>query len=326
MRAKIGFPATLTYYSYFPFWKAFFEELGMQVVTSNPTSKSTLDAGVRETVTDACVPIKLFHGHVMSLRDRVDFLFIPRMVSVGDKSTFCPKFLGLPEMIRYTLDRLPPLIDIRVDLMKGRGELFRVCQAIGKTLNTGWSTATRAYHKAIRQHRLYQKLLLDRYLPYQAMARLFGEDEPAPASSHHDLNLAVLGYPYQVHDNYINVNLLGILDKLGANVWTTEMVPPKLLRRHIKCLPKRLFWHYSNQVVWAAHHYLEQDFVDGIIHVTAFGCGPDAMVDKIMELDSRQRGRVPFMSLTIDEHTGQAGMLTRLEAFVDMIRLRRDTA
>jgi predicted nucleotide-binding protein (sugar kinase/HSP70/actin superfamily) len=48
------------------------------------------------------------------------------------------------------------------------------------------------------------------------------------------------------------------------------------------------------------------------------------MVDKLIELEAKARGHVPFISISVDEHTGEAGVQTRLEAFVDMIKLRRE--
>lgn len=320
--AVVGYPATLSYFSYYPFWRAFLEELKHDLLLSPPSSRRILDLGVLETVSDACVPIKLAHGHALALASRVDFLLVPRFVSVRRKATFCPKFLGLPDMLRATLDGLPPLLDNRIDLAKGRGELRRVCGKIGARLGAGYFAVGRAYRKARRCQREYQKLLLDHWFPLEAFGRIF-EGKGQEPRREGSLNLAVLGYPYQVHDPYISVNLLSNLERMGVNVWTAEMVPEKVLLKYAGRLPKELFWQYSRQVVWATYYYQEQNFIDGIIHVTAFGCGPDAMVDKIMELETRARGKVPFMSLAIDEQTGEAATLTRLEAFVDMIRLRR---
>ena len=84
-----------------------------------------------------------------------------------------------------------------------------------------------------------------------------------------------------------------------------------------------LVWHYSNQVIRATYHFFEEKMIDGLIHVTAFGCGPDAMVDKLLELDCRKQNRLPYLSLCLDEHTGVAGVMTRLEAFVDMLVRRK---
>lgn len=324
---RIGFPATLIYYTFYPFWKTFFHELGAEVITSPITTKKILDNGVKETVTDACVPIKLFHGHVMALGESVDFMFIPRMVSVDKWATFCPKFLGLPDMIRYSLSNLPKIIDQRIDLKKGKLELWKACRSIGSTLGRDSIQVVRAYSKALLQHKKYLNLLVARYTPFEAMKMLEGCGDTAKllaGSDKSDLDVAVLGYPYQVYDPYISVNLLQHLAAMGVNIHTMEMVPIHVQRSFRRILPKDLFWYYSNSVIWSTYYYLQKKPVDGIIHVTAFGCGPDAMVDKLMELESKRLGNIPFMSITIDEHTGEAGLLTRLEAFVDMLRLRRD--
>lgn len=62
--------------------------------------------------------------------------------------------------------------------------------------------------------------------------------------------------------------------------------------------------------------------VDGLIHITAFGCGPDSVVGKEIEHDFADSG-VPFMTLRIDEHTGESHLQTRIEAFTDMIKRKK---
>ena len=83
-----------------------------------------------------------------------------------------------------------------------------------------------------------------------------------------------------------------------------------------------MFWTFSNNVIRAAYHFFERQDVDGVIHITAFGCGPDFIVDKLMEIDAKNY-KMPFLTITLDEHTGQEGLNTRLEAFVDMLKINR---
>ena len=64
--------------------------------------------------------------------------------------------------------------------------------------------------------------------------------------------------------------------------------------------------------------FLKDDSIDGIIHITAFGCGPDSLIGKIMELESVDYKK-PFMTIRVDEHTGENHLQTRVEAFIDMI-------
>ena len=92
---RIGIPSALMHPYYITFWKTFFEELGQTVIETPPTNKAILDKGVRHSTPDICVPMKIYVGHVAELLDQqVDFIYIPRFVSIRKGDTFCPKFLG----------------------------------------------------------------------------------------------------------------------------------------------------------------------------------------------------------------------------------------
>lgn len=298
----------------------------MEVILSRPTNREILEWGIRETVTDACIPIKIFHGHVVDLQDRVDYLFIPRMVSVDGRATFCPKFLGLPDMVRFSGERLPPLIDCRMQATRYRRGVLAFLREVARRL--GGRCARRwmgAALRACRRQRHYQQLLLKGWFPPQALRKLDGDGAALAVPPSGDrLQVALLGYPYVLYDPFISANLCRRLEGMGVDPLTPEHIPPRVMGRQSRVLPQNFFWHYSNRAAWSSLHYLERPGrVDGVIHVTAFGCGPDAMVDKFIELESKKR-KVPFLTLTIDEHTGEGGVQTRLEAFVDMLRARNE--
>lgn len=320
---RVGIPKTLAFFTFFPLWKPFFEELGAEVVVSPDSNKALLDAGVKETVNDACVPIKLYHGHVAALKDRADVLFVPRLVSLDGKATLCPKFLGLPDMVRYSLEGLPELIDQRLDLKKGRLELYRFLFRVAGRFTRDKTRIARAICRAWYNFNGYRKLLLHGFTPNQAFKILENGAAAGNSEAGGPIKIAVLGYPYALYDNYISVGLLDKLRDYGIHVITPEMIPFSTLRRAGKELPKNLFWYYSNRVVWAALYFLKQHDIDGIIHVTAFGCGPDAMANKLISLEAKEKGNIPFMSVMIDEHSGEAGVGTRVEAFVDLIKRKK---
>ncbi len=329
---SVGIPRALSFYSYYPLWKTYFESMGINVVLSRPTNREILEWGIRETVTDACIPIKIFHGHVIDLKDRVDYLFIPRMVTVDGQATFCPKFLGLPDMVRFSGEKLPPVIDSPVQANRFSRGIFAFFRDVARQLRLvrGYRWAA-AVVQACRKQRLYQQLLLKGQLPLQAMRCLeqkaqadCGKRAAAVSRSGGSLKVALLGYPYVLYDPFISANLYQRLSNMDVEPLTPEQVSPREMHRQSKVLPQNFFWHYSNRASWSSLHYLEHaGRVDGVIHVTAFGCGPDAMVDKFVELESKKK-RVPFLTLTIDEHTGEGGIQTRLEAFVDMLRAKKE--
>ena len=115
---KVGIPRGLFYYKYFPLWKTFLEELGAEIVVSDYTSKKILDVGVKTCVDEICLPMKIYHGHIASLKDKVDYLFIPRFTSISRNEYVCPKFGGLPDMVRHSFKNLPVIIDTEVNLRK----------------------------------------------------------------------------------------------------------------------------------------------------------------------------------------------------------------
>lgn len=320
---RVGIPRTLSFFTFYPLWKSFFESLGLDVVASPQTNKDLMDAGVRETVNDACVPIKLFHGHVEAIKDKVDVLFIPRLVSLDGKATLCPKFLGLPDMVRYSVKGLPEIIDLRLDMKKGKLEIYRFLYRVGSRFTQNRLKIAAAIWRARNSFNRYRQLLLEGLTPPEAFDYMYDGRAPKSANGHANIKLAVLGYPYTLYDDYVSVGLLNKLRDMEVDVVTPEMVPPGDLKKMSKKMPKNLFWYYSNRVVWSCLHYLQDKTIDGIVHVTAFGCGPDAMANKLVELETKEQGRIPFLTMTIDEHTGEAGVSTRLEAFVDLLKRKK---
>ena len=79
---KIGYPRGLLYYDYYPFWESFFNNLDIEVISSKKTNKEILNCGIENCVDEACLPVKIFHGHVSSLRDSVDYMFIPKYLHI----------------------------------------------------------------------------------------------------------------------------------------------------------------------------------------------------------------------------------------------------
>ena len=65
-------------------------------------------------------------------------------------------------------------------------------------------------------------------------------------------------------------------------------------------------------------HYIKEDF-DGVIHLLPAFCMPETSVRPILEKIHQESG-IPFLSLSLDEQVAEAGIDTRLEAFVDVVR------
>lgn len=324
----VGIPRSLAYFFFLPLWKTFITELGHEVIESPPTSRAILDRGVKEAVNDACIPIKLYHGHAAHLAGNCDFLFCPRLVSVrkhGDfgSETFCPKFLGLPDMVRLALKDLPPLIDTRIDLKQPGGGSQEAAGEIGLRLGNSPAQVKRALRLGMAAQGYFHRLCQQGILADDALQAVFNGEKICPPQSHNqDITIAVVGYPYAIYDPYINAGLLKILQQQGVRIVTQDMLSDRELNRQDSKLPKTLFWYFSNRAVYGGLHFMSDRQVDGIIHVTAFACGPDSMVDRLLEIEAK-RHATPYLPIVVDEHTGEAGVRTRVEAFLDMLRYKR---
>ena len=310
---KIGIPRALAYYAYYPFLKTFFEKLGLEVVVSDETTKEIMDMGIEDTITDACVPIKLFHGHVRNIMDRVDYVLVPRLVSINREATFCPKFLGLPDMLSCSIPQLKKMLEVRIDLKKSRFELFMICMRLARVFKKGIFTAYNAYIKALSSFKNYTHQFLQGGIPPLGIVA---------QKKINSIRLAVVGYPYMLYDPYLSLDIIKKLMSMGVYVITPEMLRERDKQKQAGKVKKTLFWTFSNEVIRSAYYFFENRNVDGIIHVTAFGCGPDFIVDKLMEIDAK-RHKMPYLTITLDEHTGQEGLNTRLEAFVDMLKIKK---
>ncbi len=325
MPVRIGIPRALLYYYYYPLWKGFFEALGAETVLSAKTTKAILDKGVKQCVDEACLPVKIFFGHVLDLKDKVDYIFIPRMVSVERKAYICPKFLGLPDMIRHNIPNLPPIIDVTVNMSRKEKNLYKSLIEAGRVLTGNPLRIRKAYHKGLEEMERFNRLNQLGFLPHETIDQMekglvtqnFSPKRPG------NMTIALIGHGYNIYDTYVSMNIIKKLRDMEIQVVTPDNLTGNVIEERSDELPKRMFWTLGKRMIGSAFHFMRSDRIDGLIHLASFGCGPDSFTGEIIERHLRRRGNLPFLNLVIDEHTGEAGIVTRLEAFVDMIRWRR---
>ena len=137
-----------------------------------------------------------------------------------------------------------------------------------------------------------------------------------------DVTIGLLGYVYNVYDPFISMNIIQKLRDIDVNVITFDMLTEEELLRHRPEKERKIFWTFPDKLYQAAHIMLDEKKVDGLIHITAFGCGPDSIVGKEIEHDFAHYQK-PFMTLRVDEHTGENHLQTRIEAFSDMIKRKK---
>lgn len=319
MSKKVGIPRALFYYYYFPLWKTFLEELGAEIVVSGNTTKKIIDDGSKTCVDEACLPIKVFYGHIIEIKDKVDYLLIPRYTSVSRGEYICPKFGGLPDMVRNTISKLPEIIDVEVDLWKKGSNPLISAFEVGGYFTNERRKIRKAFCKAIESFREYRTEVKKGIRPDDILSKKL---RLIKKTNEQRLNIAIIGHSYNVYDSYVNMEMLNKLKNNGVNILTIDMVNSKIIKEKTKNLSKKMFWNYGTRAIGSTLHFLDRKDIDGIIYLMSFGCGIDSFVCDLVERNVRREKDIPFIVLTIDEHSGEAGMDTRIEAFIDMIRWR----
>ncbi len=304
---KIGIPRALLYHKYNVMWETFFSELGIETIVSGQTTREVFDCGLKYCLDEVCLPVKTFYGHILSLKDKVDAIFIPQVISIEKRKTkfsfTCPKMIGLPDMIRATFPKLN-VLSIKIDEQK-RPEILSYV-FLGLKLSNNIFHIIKAYIRARK-------------------AQVISEDESKKnigKALKSDLRVALLSHSYNLCESYPNVNIERALNSLGVVPLTLEMLPKKEMRKESEKIFPELSWNYERELLGAARHIIKNKMADGVIMLANFGCGPDSLVgDYILRL-GRRESDIPFTMIVTDEHTGEAGLMTRLEAFIDMIRLK----
>ncbi len=309
---KIGIPRSLLFYHFYPFWRTYLEGLGCEVVVSPPTNRNILERGVELAHSDACLPVKVALGHVDHLKSRVDCLFLPYMVRLEPKRWLCPKIIGFPDMVKATIRDLPAMITPTLDV-RGKG-IERSYREVGGRLTGSGRQARRALREADKAQVDFEESVR-RGEPPTWLDR--------KRRSHRGLRFGIVSHPYITYDHFLNAGLLRMLERQSVSFFTTEMVEPQVVDERAATVKKRIYYTYGKSNVGAAFDFLTSGQVDGLIYLLSFSCGPDSLLKEL--IDGRAKtSAVPYMSLILDEHAGTGGIQTRVEAFVDMVRRKRD--
>ena len=338
------------FYRYFPLWHPFFERLGWRVVVSD---------GVRQKekivyFEDSCLPMKLLVTHAMQLKEKVDHLFVPRLVSLHRTYIMCPKFRGAPDIVRLAMGRNVSIVDETTDLRKGGMSLLQTFQKIGEKLGASRQESKKAFREAEESFNKFQRnwmarinqvptrQLFEMDVPTPALRRVQGCPEPhwtqgqspepymvqgaTPSGEVRreeigsPLRVALIGHPYNLFDIDVNKDLLTLAKSLGMEIMTSDLLSEKEIDREISDLSKEIYWSSGREIVGSLFHFLSGG-VDGAIFLTSFKCGIDALLQEFIKRRLKVRGGspVPLLVLSFDEHTGREGLTTRLEAFRDVM-------
>jgi predicted nucleotide-binding protein (sugar kinase/HSP70/actin superfamily) len=326
-KIKVGIPRALHFYRFFPFWKKLFEELDVEIVISSRTNKRIVEEGAFQGFGELCLPVKVYYGHVLYLMREhpdLDYIFVPRYVSEWTDGYFCPKFLSLPDVIRC-LPGVPKILTYTINVKEE--PIANAIISLARTLGKSQSEAMEAYKKTKEYHRQYQRFLRAG-APVNYALRLVEQGKPfgkVPKRRAKKIQLLLLGHGYNLFDNYVNLDFQKKLRDQGCEVITLENLPEELFKEPV-VINRRFknYWGHETEIMQAIRYFLTKGRkeIDGVIFLISFACGPDSLIAELIMRDMKVVG-LPFLQVIMDEHTGEAGLLTRIESFIEMIKRKK---
>lgn len=299
----IGIPRALLYFRYDKLWENFFTSLGEDVILSDPTNKEMLRDGEGVAIDETCLSLKIYLGHVKSLIGKCDYILVPRISNFGRKRNMCTRFEALYDLVCNTFRNTDQkFIGYSVDLLEKKTEEDAFIE-MGKELGFSYKEAKKAYRKAkdIENQNWKEQV--------KKQEQLYKSDI---------MKIVIAAHSYMVEDAYFGKPITDYLKQLGAMPIRADIVNRKEAVKQSHNVSPTLKWEMSREIVGSLN--MHKDDLDGIILMSAFPCGPDSMVN---EMIARKFSDVPVLNLVIDGQNGSAGVETRLESFVDILKLKR---
>jgi predicted CoA-substrate-specific enzyme activase len=288
------------------FWAHFFDQLGYRLALSPPTNPQISQSGIEKVLIEACYPVKVSHGHASTLIDKTKYLFLPSLIDMetlnSERGYYCPMIQCNSYMLRSALgikgaSVLTPVIHMRHDPDTLAVEIFE--QLKGK-LAANKSRIKKAIRHALMMQQWFNEEI--RSAGTEALGKL-NDDEPF---------IVVTGRPYNLYDERMNLRLGKNLSKMGLSAMPMDFID--LPSEDLSDFPS-MYWGLGARILRASKFVKRTPNCFGL-HLTNFGCGADSFIEHFYK---HIMGDKAYLILELDEHSAAAGVMTRLEAFKNVI-------
>jgi len=313
-RTTIGLPrALMNFYQNFPFWNAFFSKLGFDVVISDETDRRIVTESLETMVSETCLPVELVHGHILNLlKKNVDYIFLPFIVNTkgsDDNPTNncnCPWIQSTPYLVKAAFPQaeirkkfLMPTLHfryfdrvLRKELQDYMLNLFNISKSIS--------------NEAIDAGNEAQKL-------FEESVKLRGQ-EVLNTLDPNEKNLVLLGRPYNTGDPSLNLRLVKKLLNMDILPIPLDFLP--LDEQTVFDDYPGMYWPNGQKIIAGAKYIAKRDNLFAV-YISNFRCGPDSFLLHFVKNELKEK---PFLHLELDEHSADAGIITRCEAFLDSLK------
>ncbi len=303
----IGIPRSLIFYELFPFFYKFLTSLGFNPILSEPTNRQVIQQGGEISVADTCLPVKVAVGHIQSLIKRgINKFFIPSVITmkrnspIFPRSFVCPYVQAFPYLIRSIFGE-------KVTVYAPYLYFDRPLSLLSDSLHNNFA---KKFGKGERE----VKYAIQCGFDYQREIREEIKDTGQKIiNEHRGLGFVILSRPYNGYDSGMNLRLSQKIKNLGVLPIPLDLI--QLNFQHLIGDFSDMYWHYGQKILAAIEEISNNERLYPV-YLSNFACGPDSF---LINYFREKLNNKPMLVLELDEHSGDAGFITRLEAFYDSI-------
>lgn len=293
---KIGIPRSINYYQNKYLWKYFFEYLNIETILSPKTNCHIIELGNNLANDEMCLSLKNYLGHISYLKDKCDYILVPRIDNYGKDNQTCTNFLSFYDIVNNLLDI--NILNYNIDYVHNKkedNELLKLGKQLGKS------------KKEIKIAICYAKVKENKELK-----RIYNESINKLKSE--KTKILIVGHDYNILDEMIGKPIIKYLENNNCEVITCNSLPSIKTNILSKKLSQTLYWKYNKENIGSIVY--SDNKINGIILLSSFPCGPDSIVNELV----LRRVDKPIINLIIDDLDSFTGIETRLESFLDIVK------
>jgi len=303
---KIGIPLIFFFHDFLPFWSTLLWELGFDVEISGETSRNIISKGIENILTEGCFPHKVAHGHIKDLIDKnVDAILVPSFINFHNRnettrSFACPYVQAMPYITDVAFREkkvkfLKPVVNLESGDKPLLKEIYKALQPFGIPM--------RAVEKAFMKAQEAQRGFISA-IKHRGREILEDIDERT---------IVIVGRPYNAFDPGVNMEIPRKLSDLGVFSIPMDYLPLEDI--DITGTWPNMYWRSGQNILRAARIIKDNPNLFAL-YISNFSCGPDSFIHGFFKKAMPDK---PFLQIEIDEHSADAGIITRCEAFLDSI-------
>jgi len=299
----VGIPRCFSIYTLWPLYSWFFHSLGVETFISKEISPE----GVARVESNYCFPAEIAHGAVQNIFNRnPDYIFLPHFKDIesyekDSPANFCPITQSLPYYIKKAFPEIPedkylvPVVSFIHGVDKASESFIEVGFKLGFTESESRKAFAIAYNKQME---------------YFTKSADLGKTALAEARKAKRPVIAILGRPYNAFTADANMDIPKKYTTCGYAV-----IPFDILPFTNESIYPNMYWYYGQQDMKASVLLKNEDNIY-VTYISNFSCAPDSFLLHYLKWIM---GTKPFLILELDSHTADAGVDTRIEAFLDII-------